>query len=185
MTPVRFGVPALSANVHFVGRRRFLQLFGAGAVVVAFHHLATAAQTAEGTVTGVSDGDTCHAIVAGQKVRVRLAEIDAPEKGQAYGRRSEESLRDLVGGKAVRLVWSDVDRYGRLIAHMSNAAGVDVSAAQVQRGYAWVYRKYSSNPLLLRHEAAARSARLGLWADDHPLEPWVWRLRSKKDQPLG
>lgn len=182
-TPAVFVEQALNADVRLVDRRRFLQLLGAIAASP-YASSAAAAQSGEGVVTGISDGDTCYMVLDGKKVRVRLAEIDAPEKGQAFGRRSEQSLRELIADKRVRVVWSDVDRYGRLIAHVY-VDGVDVSSVQVQRGFAWVYRQYSSNPQLLRFEDAARSAQLGLWADAHPLEPWVWRRQQKKDQPLG
>ena len=54
-------------------------------------------------VTGVADGDTLYANVDGHSIRIRLARIDAPEKALAFGRRSEQSLRELVGKKQVEL----------------------------------------------------------------------------------
>ncbi len=57
------------------------------------------ASTYEGKVVGVSDGDTVTLLMSGHQVRVRLAEIDAPEKRQPYGQRSKQSLSELVYGK--------------------------------------------------------------------------------------
>jgi micrococcal nuclease len=75
-----------------------------------------------------------------RQIKVRLVEIDAPEKSQAYGQRSKQSLSDLVFGKQVRVEQQDRDRYGRVVGRVY-AGGLDVNAEQVKRGMAWVYRK--------------------------------------------
>lgn len=129
---------------------------------------------AVGAVTGVADGDTLYVLVEGARTRIRLADIDAPEKRQPYGRRAEQSLRELVGKREVRLTWSRADQYGRPLARII-VDGQDVNAEQVRRGYAWVYRQHSSNPVLLRLESEARRARRGLWSDEAPVPPWDWR----------
>ena len=63
-------------------------------------------------VPGVADCDTLCANVEGHSVRIRLAQIDAPEEAQAFGRRSGQSLRELVCKKQVELAWKSLDRYG-------------------------------------------------------------------------
>lgn len=45
-----------------------------------------------GQVVGISDGDTVLLLVDRQGIWVRLNQIDAPEKGQAFGGRSKQSL---------------------------------------------------------------------------------------------
>lgn len=131
-------------------------------------------QHASGMVTGVADGDTLYVELNGKSTRVRLAEIDAPEKKQAYGRLSEQSLRELVAKRQVSLTWRKIDQYGRPVVHV-RVAGIDVNTEQVRRGYAWVYRQYSSDPRLASIETQAKAAGLGLWADSHPVAPWDWR----------
>ena len=131
------------------------------------------------TVTGVADGDTLYADIEGHSIRIRLAQIDAPEKAQAFGRRSEQSLRELVWKRQVLLWWKSLDRYGRPIAQVS-VDGMDVNAEQVKRGFAWVFRRYSNDPALLELEAQAKSAGLGLWADPHPVPPWDWRANRRE-----
>ncbi len=130
-------------------------------------------------VTGVADGDTLYANVEGHSVRIRLAQIDAPEKAQAFGRRSEQSLRELVGKRQVELAWKSLDRYGRPVAQVS-VDRLDVNAEQVRRGFAWVFRRYSNDAALLALEAQAKSAGLGLWADPHPIPPWDWRANRRE-----
>lgn len=50
------------------------------------------AHSASIRVTGVSDGDTFFGLLDGQSVRVRLADVDTPEKRQDYGRKAEQAL---------------------------------------------------------------------------------------------
>lgn len=145
----------------------------AGAVRVPAQALQPA-WAAEVVITGVADGDTASAQLGGQRVRLRLASIDAPEHGQPWGRRSEQSLRKFNWKKRVRIEWREVDRYGRLIVTMS-VDGVDVGAEQVRHGMAWVFRRYSRDGALLDLEEQARAARRGLWTDPQPVPPWEWR----------
>ncbi|WP_337287213.1 thermonuclease family protein [Candidatus Methylomirabilis sp.] len=129
----------------------------------------------EGRVVGVSDGDTITVLMGGHKqIKVRLAEIDAPEKSQAFGQRSKQSLSDMIFGKSVRVEQRDVDRYGRVVGRVF-IGGTDVNAEQVRQGMAWVYRQYLRDTTLLTVEKEAREARRGLWSDPHPVPPWEYR----------
>lgn len=149
----------------------------AGAALFIFMAIAVKAAiaaSATGPVTGVSDGDTFYMAIDGVKARVRLSDIDAPEKKQPFGRRSEQSLRELIGKKIVSVTWDSTDRYGRLLAQVQEG-NVDINAEQIRRGMAWVYRKYSRSPGLYALENEARLLRQGLWVDPEPVEPWLWR----------
>jgi len=132
----------------------------------------------EAVVTGVADADTLYADIDGHSIRIRLAQIDAPEGAQAFGRRAEHSLRELVGRNEVDLSWKSLDRYGRPIAQMS-VDGLDVNAEQIRRGFAWVFRHYSKDETLIAFEAQAKASGLGLWADPHPVPPWDWRASRR------
>jgi len=46
-------------------------------------------------VVSISDGDTLTVMVDRQQVKVRLADIDAPERKQPYGTRARQSLAEL------------------------------------------------------------------------------------------
>lgn len=127
-----------------------------------------------GEVVGIADGDTITVLRDQQPVKVRLAEIDAPEKAQAFGNSSKQALSALVFRKQVIVVEQGSDRYKRTIGRVYQG-DVDVSAEQVKQGMAWVYRKYSKDKNLLPLEENAKSQRLGLWADVNPVPPWKWR----------
>ena len=53
-----------------------------------------------GLVVAIADGDTLTVLNEDfQQVKIRLAEIDAPEKRQAFGTRSRQSLSELCHEK--------------------------------------------------------------------------------------
>ncbi|MDR1530449.1 MAG: thermonuclease family protein [Burkholderiales bacterium] len=51
--------------------------------------------------------------------KIRLADIDAPERGQPYGNRSRESLADLCAGKQATIKRKRKDLYGRTLAEVA------------------------------------------------------------------
>ena len=130
-------------------------------------------------VTGIVDGDSLYLNIDGRATLVRLAQIDAPEKKMPFGRRSEQSLRELVWKREVTATWRELDRYGRPLAQII-VDGIDVNAAQIERGMAWVYTQYATDPRLRELEADARRAKRGLWVDPDPVAPWVWRKAQTK-----
>tara|TARA_R110001583_G_scaffold31978_2_gene109004 strand:- start:10406 stop:10828 length:423 start_codon:yes stop_codon:yes gene_type:complete len=131
-----------------------------------------------GLVIAIADGDTLTVLDEDfQQVKVRLAEIDAPEKKQPFGSRSRQSLGELCHEKLAKVRVIDVDRYKRIVGRVS-CAGVDANAAQVRRGMAWVHDRYAKDKTLYRLQDEARSAGRGLWVDRNPIAPWDWRKRS-------
>lgn len=135
-----------------------------------------------GDVVGVADGDTITVLDADKvQHKIRLAEIDAPEKAQPFGNRSKQALNELVHGKVVRVVEHGHDKYKRTIGRVYQG-DVDVNAEQVKQGLAWVYRKYSKDATLSPLENEAKAQRLGLWADAEPVPPWRWRKFKRQYQ---
>jgi endonuclease YncB( thermonuclease family) len=130
-------------------------------------------------VVGVSDGDTltarCRTERAPATLKVRLAEIDAPEKAQRFGRRSKQHLSDLCFRRPAEIRPITIDAYGRTVAHV-NCSRIDASEEQVRTGMAWVFTRYAQkSSALYRVEREARAARRGLWVDRSPVAPWEWR----------
>ena len=145
--------------------------------------LAVSAADLRGSVVSVADGDTLTVLVDRQQVKVRLAEIDAPESHQAFGRVSRQSLADICHLRDAIVTERDRDRYGRIVAYVT-CAGVDANAEQVKRGLAWVFTRYApKNTPLYALEQAARASRIGLWADPSPVPPWDFRRTAKAPLP--
>lgn len=132
------------------------------------------ADTFEAVVEAVLDGDTVIVRHDGYPVRIRLADIDAPEKAQPYGDASRRSLEELTLHKTIHLETRAHDRYGRTVA-LLRADGRSVNAEQLRRGMAWEYSYFHSNRAYKAMQKEARQAQRGLWADDAPVPPWQWR----------
>lgn len=75
-----------------------------------------------GTVVAVTDRDTIQLLDQRKTLKVRLANIDAPERGQAFGTQSKKTLSDIVYGKEVLVVEQDRDRYGRVVGCTSTTS---------------------------------------------------------------
>lgn len=138
-------------------------------------------------VVGISDGDTLTARCPTsdsahpyRQVKVRLAEIDAPEKGQPFGRRSKQHLSTLCYRVEASIRQTTTDRYGRTVARVT-CRGLDANLEQVRAGMAWAYTKYQTDAAFPNAEQRARRARIGLWSDRNPVPPWEFRSRL---QPL-
>lgn len=137
-----------------------------------------------GDVVAVADGDTL-TVLDGSKVqhKIRLAGIDAPEKKQAYGNRSKQSLSDLVFSRLVTAETDKRDRYGREVGKVT-VDGIDANLEQIKRGMAWHYKQYEREQLPLDRalyadaEANARRSSVGLWSDVAATAPWEYRHRK-------
>lgn len=135
----------------------------------------------EGRVVSVHDGDTLTLLDNSKRqIKIRLAEIDAPESHQPYGSRSKQELSGLAFGRPAAVQVQDIDRYGRTVGRIT-VDGVDVNAEMVRRGAAWVYRKYAKDQSLFTMEKEARDAKAGLWAlpESDKMPPWEWRKMKK------
>jgi len=162
------------------------------AVLAPFGQAATAA-----TVLSIGDGETISVLERGQKLKVRLACIDAPETAQSsYGMASRNQLQALLPlGSTVSLRVQAVERYGRTVAEVTGNKGM-VNLAMVQSGQAFVYRQYlgrCDRQAYLAAERQAQAQRLGVWAVPGGItRPWDFRHggagrrsagRSQRGQP--
>ncbi|WP_454801941.1 thermonuclease family protein [Mucilaginibacter phyllosphaerae] len=131
-------------------------------------------------VVGVKDGDTMVLLSPdNQTLTVRLAEVDAPEKSQAFGQAAKQFASDLCFGKMVKLIGNQHDRYGRTVGQIELENGTNVNQELVKQGYAWQYRAYSKSMQLALLEQQARQNGLGLWQDVNPTPPWNFRKDAK------
>lgn len=133
----------------------------------------------EGRVVGVSDGDTITVLSKGKlRVRVRLAEIDAPESSQDFGSRAKQVLSDACFGKTAKVTSAKTDRYGRVVGRVY-CDGLDAQEHLLRNGMAWVYDSYVQDRSLYSFQEEAKAARRGLWAHTNSVPPWEFRRSTR------
>ena len=130
----------------------------------------------------------------GQRQRVRLLAIAAPDARQAFAGESRRALADLLQGKRVMVEKIREDAYGRIIGKLLTApahcatcpASRDAALAQIEAGLAWWLREERKEQTLADQgyyeyaEFDARTRRIGLWRDESPISPWEWRKSKGK-----
>ena len=152
-------------------------------IMVLFLFLPATAVAWPGRIVNVIDGDTIDVEPSegGQRVRVRLHGIDAPEKNQTGG----ESAKGFVFGflyQTVEVAEQDKspDRYGRAVAIIHFHDGDTLQAAILRAGLAWVWPRYCKNCESWQDlQGDARISRHGLWSEPNPTAPWLWRQQSR------
>lgn len=132
-------------------------------------------------VISIADGDTLTLLVDHKPVKIRLANIDAPELKQPFGQRSKQSLSNLCWSKDANFEKQSVDRYGRIVAVVI-CGDLNANVGQVERGLAWVYPKYNKDPRLPALQEDAKENGLGLWHELNPMPPWDFRKIKRRDR---
>ncbi|MBR6027173.1 MAG: thermonuclease family protein [Neisseriaceae bacterium] len=136
-------------------------------------------------VVKVSDGDSFSCRLDNHKIiQVRLAEIDAPENGQAYSNLARKKLNSLIYKKNVYLYGESKDKYNRRLATVflpssnSLSGRLNINLTMIESGFAWHYKRYSNNPQYAAAQTQAQKQKLGLWADNGKIiKPEEWRHR--------
>ena len=131
-----------------------------------------------GKVIGVKDGDTVVVLDSlNNQITLRLAEVDTPEKSQPFGTKAKQFTSDQIYLKTIKYVVTDTDRYGRSIAMIYyDTDNKYLSAEIIKAGMGWHYKRYSTSKELATFEDNAKKNKIGLWIDNNPIEPWVWRV---------
>ena len=140
----------------------------------------------QGKIERVVDGDTVVFLSAtGQRIRLRLAGIDAPEMAMPYGCLAKNMLIQLVGAGDVTVHAKKLDRFGRTVAKVIAKDG-DVNLALINQGLAWHYKRYaheqtsSDADAYAQTENEAKAREAGLWKESRPVPPWAYRACRKK-----
>lgn len=122
------------------------------------------------------DGDTVKIKDGNAQYKLRITDIDAPERNQSYGKKSRRALIKLCLGANIHAALSGIDKYQRRLGKLS-CNGQDVSVFMIKYGHAWFNTRYSTDAALKLLENEARKKKRGLWAESSPISPWVWRKK--------
>lgn len=141
------------------------------------------AEVLNGTVVGISDGDTITVQdISNNEHKVRLMGIDAPEKSQAFGREAKQTLSNYIYKKKVSVEYKKLDKYKRIVGKVT-LDGQDICLQMIREGMAWHYTEYeieqskTDRELYREAEAKAREVNLGLWVEKQAVSPWIFRQK--------
>lgn len=141
--------------------------------------VATHAETIDGRVYGIVDGDTLIVLNGANRQRkVRLIGIDAPALTQDFGQNARTALSALAANQPVtadcRADSADLCR--------ARIGGRDVGLELVRTGMAWWNPQHTSlqspeeRADYQQAEFNAKIRRFGLWNSKNPVPPWQWRF---------
>lgn len=163
----------------------------AKSTLIALIGIAFSAIAFEGKVVGVSDGDTITVLDSNRvQHKIRVAGIDAPEKGQDFGVKAKEYMSGLVFDKTVNLPEAKIDKYGRTVSRVL-VGNTDAGIEMIKAGLAWHYKKYEIEQLPADRvsygsaEIKARNEHIGLWSQGTPIRPEDYRFESKAPKAAG
>ena len=137
------------------------------------------AAPSHGEVLRVVDGDTVSfQTQSGKKLRVRLADIDAPELDQPWGPAAKTALEIWAEGKSGSIEIVDTDRYGRKVAYLY-VNDENMNERLISEGLAWVYMDFLRDRSFISVQRDAKSREEGLWSSADPIQPSIWRSRER------
>jgi micrococcal nuclease len=128
------------------------------------------------TITHFYDGDTVKIDDGLRQYKLRISDIDAPERNQRYGKQARRALMKLCKDAEIEVNLAGIDKYHRDLGYLTCNA-TPVSQFMIEQGYAWFNIRYSNQWALQHSENEARQAKRGLWKQKKPMPPWVWRQK--------
>lgn len=135
-----------------------------------------ATNTTDGTCVEVIDGDTVVIEIEGDLMTVNLADVDAPELDQPYGKEAQDFISGFLLDQPVNLRWVD-DGHAATV----RVGEVNVAHELANAGLAWAGETDNEN--LVVAVVVARGNKRGLWQDDNPVPPSTWRNRQPPPTP--
>jgi micrococcal nuclease len=138
-----------------------------------------------GKVKSVIDGNTLEIEGENNEIHtVQLAGIDSPELGQDYGDRAKAHLEKIALQKKVVINLVGKDRWGNHQATVMIDGTIDIRLDLLKEGFAWTSER---NPLpeLESVKELARKNTKGLWEQENPTPPWVYRRQQTMLQVKG
>ncbi len=151
-----------------------------------FISISLKAEILNGTVVGISDGDTITVLDKTSKEhKVRLMGIDAPEKSQSFGNEAKQTLSNYIYKKEVTVEFKKYDKYNRIVGKVT-LEGQDICLEMIHDGMAWHYTEYekeqskTDRELYREAETKARAMKVGLWKEASSLAPSIFRKKLIK-----
>ncbi|QSE98557.1 thermonuclease family protein [Fulvivirga lutea] len=130
-----------------------------------------------GKVVNVIDGNTIEVENENDEViKFILSEVDCPEPGQTLSEEAKAFTEDLILKKKVQVELKGKDWLGNRLAVITLKNGTVLHEELLKEGLAWADRKASSTSSNL--EASAKAKKIGLWTENEPTPPWIYRRQQ-------
>ena len=127
----------------------------------------------------VIEGDLLKILNKGKLVKVRLSDIDCPEKGQAYSKEARQFTAMLVFAGPVTVHVKELDAKGRAVGEVVMMdKGLNLNQELVKAGLAWWQWKKTDDTRYGDLEDTARNMKIGLWKTENPIPPWEFQLKK-------
>jgi micrococcal nuclease len=137
-----------------------------------------------GVVVNVIDGNTLEVKGSDNQIqKLVLTGIDSPDPGQNYADKAHRFLEKLMLDEEVKFKITGKDRWGNSLAVVIKG-NTDPRIELLQEGLAWTAEK---NPLpeLEEHRLKAVEKLKGLWKEENPTPPWIYRRQQSMMQAKG
>lgn len=135
-----------------------------------------------GKITTVTDGNTLEVLNAEKEtIIILLDQVDCPEPGQPYAESAREFTEKLVLRKKLHIVIQGKDRWGNKLATVELKNGTSLNHELVRNGLAWAVPAAGKEVLRLQEEA--KTKKTGLWQNEDPTPPWVYRRQQTMMAP--
>lgn len=142
-----------------------------------------AGEKISGKVKSVIDGNTLEIEDENREIQiVQLAGIDCPELSQEYGDHAKLFLENLALKKKVTFTITGKDRWGKQLGIVLINDRVDVRVEILKEGLAWTAERNALQEFETIKEDAKENAK-GLWKQNNPTPPWVYRRQQTMLQP--
>ena len=150
---------------------------------VCFVHLSIAQEVLQGKVRDVVDGNTLVIVTReNEEYKVLLHGIDSPDPGQEFASQAKTLLEKLLLNKSVTITLRGKDRTGNRLGEIHVDGASDPRHELVKAGLAWTAER-SPNPELELLKEEARRNSVGLWKDENPTPPWIYRRQQSMLEP--
>ncbi|AER40767.1 MAG: thermonuclease family protein [Flavobacteriales bacterium] len=131
-----------------------------------------------GKVIKIYDGDTFKIKGKMKEYKIRISDIDCPEKNQSYGVIAKNFLKKKILNKKVLIKNVKKDKYNRLVGLVIYDNNKDLGKEILESGLAWVW-KFSKNIQYKKIEDIAKRNKIGLWKKKKPINPYDWKKIKK------
>ena len=134
-----------------------------------------------GKVVNVIDGNTLEIIGADQqRQKLSLFGIDCPEPGQDYADKAKKLLEKLLLNENVSVQIKGKDRWGNYLAIVVKE-NTDPRIELLKEGLAWTTEK-NPIPELEEYRIKAKEKERGIWKQENPTPPWIYRRQQSMMQ---